>query len=422
MRKPLTTTSPAGFDRRHVLAGLGATLIATPRAFAGASPEQIGQRLAQAQQDGRVSGLHALLVSQGGKLVFEHYGQGDDEQAGRGPLGTVVFGPDVPHDLRSVSKGVVGLAYGIALAAGKVPPPEAKLYEQFPDYPDLAGQSGRDRVTIHHALSMTLGLDWDELTVPYSDPRNAETAMEASPDRFRFMLERPIVGEPGARWTYCGGATALLGRLIARGTGETLLAYCRRVLFDPMGFGPVAWAQGRDGEYRAASGLRLLPRDLLKIGQLVHAGGVWNGDQIVPRDWMKRAITLRWRSGMVAATAITGISAPMPLPRHSASNPGSAALGGAVSACTFFLRSTSSSRSTAATTTSPARNRGVSTMSSSARSCCQASSRFRVRPASTACLSYPFDPDNYMTNEQRLTSSNNSTHASVARTQSRSSP
>jgi CubicO group peptidase (beta-lactamase class C family) len=290
MRKPLTAMPPVGFDRRHVLAGLGATLIATPRASAGPSPEQIGLRLAQAQQDGRVSGLHVLLVSQGGKLVFEHYGQGDDEQAGV-PLGTVVFGPDVPHDLRSVSKGVIGLAYGIALAASKVPPPEAKLYEQFPDYPDLASQPGRDRLTIHHVLSMTLGLDWDELTVPYRDPRNAETAMEAAPDRFRFILERPIVGEPGVRWTYCGGATALLGHLIARGTGEPLLAYCRRVLFDPLGFGPVALAQGRDGEYRAASGLRLLPRDLLKIGQLVHAGGVWNGDQIVPRDWVKRAIT-----------------------------------------------------------------------------------------------------------------------------------
>jgi CubicO group peptidase (beta-lactamase class C family) len=289
MSKPLTATPPAGFDRRHVLAGLGATLIATPRAFAAPSPEQIGQRLAQVQQDGKVSGLHALLVSQGGKLVFEHYGQGDDEAAGRGRLGTVVFGPDVPHDLRSVTKGVMGLIYGIALAAGKVPPPEAKLYEQFPDYADLASQPGRDRLTIHHALSMTLGLDWDELTVPYVDPRNAETAMEASPDRFRFILERPIVGEPGASWTYCGGATALLGRLIARGTGEPLLAYCRRVLFGPMGFGPVAWAQGKDGEYRAASGLRLLPRDLLKIGHLVRAGGEWNGDQIVPRDWVMRA-------------------------------------------------------------------------------------------------------------------------------------
>jgi CubicO group peptidase (beta-lactamase class C family) len=291
MHQPPAAMLMAKFDRRHFLAVLGAGLIAAPRAFAESSSEQINQRLSQTLQDGRVSGLHALLVSQGGKLVFEHYGQGEDEAVGRGFLGTVVFAPDVPHDLRSVTKSVVGLAYGIALAAGKVPPPEAKLYEQFPEYPDLASQPGRDRLTIHHVLSMTLGLDWDELTIPYGDPRNAENAMEDAPDRFRFILERPIVAEPGARWSYCGGATALLGRLIARGTGEPLLAYCRRVLFDPMDFGATDWARGRDGEFRAASGLRLLPRDLLKIGQLVLAGGVWNGRQIVPRDWGKRAMT-----------------------------------------------------------------------------------------------------------------------------------
>ena len=140
---------------------------------------------------------------------------------------------------------------------------------------------------------MTLGFDWDELTIPYgSDLRNSEIAMEAAPDRFRFILERPIVDEPGTKWTYCGGATAILGHLIERGTGEPLLAYCRRVLFDPMGFGPVGWAKGLgDGQYRAASGLRLLPRDLLKIGELWRVGGAWDGQQIVLRDWMKRVVT-----------------------------------------------------------------------------------------------------------------------------------
>jgi CubicO group peptidase (beta-lactamase class C family) len=291
MRRLPTTMQMTRLDRRHFLAALGAGLIATPRAFAGPSTESISQRLAQAERDGKVSGLHALLISQGGKLVFEHYGQGEDEAAGRGFLGTVVFAPDVPHDLRSVSKSVVGLAYGIALAAGKVPPPEAKLYDQFGEYPDLASQPGRGRLTIHHVLSMTLGFDWDELTIPYGNPGNAENAMEAASDRFRFILERPIVGEPGANWTYCGGATALLGRLIEKGTGEPLLAYCQRVLFDPMGFSPVTWAKGRDGEFRAASGLRLLPRDLLKIGQLMLAGGAWDGRQLVPRDWVKRVVT-----------------------------------------------------------------------------------------------------------------------------------
>ncbi|HXW30664.1 MAG TPA: serine hydrolase, partial [Xanthobacteraceae bacterium] len=276
--------------------------------------------MGQAEQDGRVSGLHALLVSQGGKLLFEHYGRGEDMSWGR-PLGPVVFAPDVLHDLRSVSKSVVGLVYGIALAAGKVPPPEARLYDQFPDYPDLAKQPGRDRITMHHVLSMTLGLDWDELTIPYGDPRNSEIAMEAAADRFRFVLERPIVLEPGAKWTYCGGATALLGRLIARGTGEELLAYCRRVLFDPLEFGPAEWTKGNDGEPHTASGLRLLPRDMLKLGQLALAGGMWNGRQIVASDWVKRVTTpvvaidrgrsygYHWYMGDVAAGA-------PPQPRH----------------------------------------------------------------------------------------------------------
>jgi hypothetical protein len=155
--------------------------------------------------------LRHLLVAKGDRLLLEHYETGEDENWGT-KLGRVAFGPVVRHDLRSVSKSVVGLLYGIALAEGKVPPPEAKLYARFPEYADLAAQSGRDRLTIAHVLSMTLGFEWDELTIPYDDPRNSENAMVVAPDRYRYILERPIVGEPGSKWVYCGGATALLGR------------------------------------------------------------------------------------------------------------------------------------------------------------------------------------------------------------------
>ncbi len=248
-------------------------------------------RLEAAEQNGKVSGLHALLVSQGDTLLLEHYGTGTDERWGQ-PLGTVAFGPEVMHDLRSVSKSVVGLLYGIALAEGRVPLPEAGLYEQFPQYADLARQPGRDRLTIAHVLGMTLGLEWDELTVPYgTDLRNSEIAMVMAPDRVRFILGLPIVDEPGVKWTYCGGATTILGHLIAKGTGMPLLAYARRGLFNPMGFGANDWVEGTDGELQAASGLRLLPRDMLKIGQLALAGGVWQGQQMVPADWVKSIAT-----------------------------------------------------------------------------------------------------------------------------------
>ena len=213
---------------------------------------------------------------------------GEDEAWGR-KLGQVTFGPTVLHDLRSVTKSIVGMLYGIALADGKVPPPEARLYDQFPEYADLAKQPGRERLTVAHVLSMTVGFEWDELTIPYGDPRNSEIAMELSPDRYRYVLDRPIAGEPGVKWTYNGGCTALLGRLITQGTGDKLPDYARRVLFDPMGLGPTEWSNGLQGEAAAASGLRMRPPDLLRIGQMVLAGGAWQGRQIVPAK-LARAI------------------------------------------------------------------------------------------------------------------------------------
>jgi len=275
-------------DRRQAILGMGAALMVSGTNRAAAGGNDIDSLLAPLMRDGKVSGLHTLLAARGGRLLVERYWEGEDWNRGT-PLGKVAFGPAVLHDLRSVSKSIVGMLYGIALADGKVPPPEAKLYAQFPEYADIAQEPGRDRLTVAHMLSMTLGTAWDELTFPYSDPRNSEIQMEAAPDRYRFILDRPIVGEPGVKWTYCGGATALLGRLIAKGTGQSLPDFARKAMFEPLVLGPTEWTKGRDGEPLAASGLRMRPPDLLRIGQMVLANGTWQGRQIVPGEWLKRS-------------------------------------------------------------------------------------------------------------------------------------
>src|SRR5215470_17428944 len=279
--------------KRRMLLGCGIALLTAParRAFGAVTAAAFERHLGLVTEHDKLSGLHALLVSQHATVIFEHYQPGEDETRSGEQLGIVDFTPNVPHDLRSVTKSVVGLLYGIALTDGKVPPPDAKLYAQFPKYPDLGAQIGRDKLTIAHALSMTMGLEWDELSVPYGDPHNSETAMNAAADRYRYILSLPIAGEPGAKWTYCGAATALLGRLIARGTNMPLVEYAQQVLFQPMGFGPVEWAQGKDGEPHAASGLRLLPRDMLKVGHLVLARGTWQSRQLVPAAWVEKVST-----------------------------------------------------------------------------------------------------------------------------------
>jgi hypothetical protein len=190
-----------------------------PAGEAGVAAD-LGDRIDAAQRNGELPGLHGFLLARRGRLALERYYPGTDQTWGRS-LGLVAFGPDTLHDLRSVTKSLVGLLYGIALAEGKVPAPNAVLVDQFPEYSDLAADPVRRRLTIAHVLTMTMGLEWNE-NLPYTSPANSEIAMERAPDRYRFVLERPIREAPGARWSYSGGATALLGRLIACGVGAPL--------------------------------------------------------------------------------------------------------------------------------------------------------------------------------------------------------
>lgn len=256
---------------------------ATP-AEAGFAPDLADRLDAAAAGDQRFDNLHAVVVVCDGRLVAERYYQGSDEVWGR-PLGHRAFGPGDLHDLRSVTKSLVGLLYGIALADGAVPLPDAPLLDQFPEYPGLADDPRRSRLTVAHALTMTMGTEWDE-GLSYADPRNSEHAMELAADRYRYVLDRPMVAEPGSRWVYNGGASALVGRLIARGTGLSLHDFAEARLFGPLGIRPSEWVRGRDGDCLAASGLRLRPRDLARIGRLVLDDGNWDGTQVVPSDWL----------------------------------------------------------------------------------------------------------------------------------------
>lgn len=260
-------------DRRRwlqtgaALAALGCTACASVGQGGASSTgtglaEDLGERLDQGVQSGELANLHAVVVMRHGRLALERYFEGEDERWGE-PLGKVAFNADSLHDVRSVSKSVVGLLYGMALAEGKVPALDTPLVQAFPAYSDLAADEGRRGILISHALGMTMGLQWDE-DLPYSDPRNSEIAMERSSDRYRYVLEQPIVAPPGERWCYSGGATALLGHLIAQGSGMPLLDYARHKLFAPLGIDQAEWTPGTNGEAAAASGLRLRARDLAR--------------------------------------------------------------------------------------------------------------------------------------------------------------
>lgn len=241
--------------------------------------ETLLDRLQAGIDDGSLKGLHSVYLAHDGEEFASAYFEGEDERWGE-PLDLKVHGPQTRHDLRSVTKSIVGLLYAIARDEGIVSEPNASLIKQFPQYADLAQDTERQKITIAHTLTMTMGMAWDE-SLPYSDPRNSEIAMERAPDRYRFILEQDLTGEPGKKWNYSGGATAIIAKLIADGSGMSLDEFADSRLFEPLGITKYTWVRGFDGEPSAASGLRMRAPDLAKIGQLIVTKGRFEGQKIV---------------------------------------------------------------------------------------------------------------------------------------------
>src|SRR4051812_44549540 len=132
-------------DRRALIAGAGAALVslqsgavssdwetADPRSAGFA--DDLSARLDKLIANKRIWGLHSVVVVQGRKIALERYFEGEENSWGT--IRYVTFGPDTLHNLYSVTKSIVALIYGVALAEGKVPPPEAPLYARFPEYAD----------------------------------------------------------------------------------------------------------------------------------------------------------------------------------------------------------------------------------------------------------------------------------------------
>jgi CubicO group peptidase (beta-lactamase class C family) len=227
--------------------------------------------------------IHAVVVARRGKLVFERYFGGLDDRWVLSS-GYTQFSPTEKHDIRSISKSVTSLLVGIALGEGKFPSLDSPVIDAFPEYADLRTPE-KARITFRHLLMMAHGLVWDE-TVAWRDPKNNERLMMEAKDPYRYTLEQPVALPPGTLFNYSGGASTLLAGALTKVTGRRVDDYAREKLFAPLGITDFEWLDFTgSSEIAAFGGLRLRPRDLAKIGQLLLSDGSWNGRQVLPTGW-----------------------------------------------------------------------------------------------------------------------------------------
>ena len=241
---------------------------------------------------GKYGEIHSILIYKDNRLVLEAYFPGHKYQwdAPNHKGDYLAWNKESPHVLQSATKSFVSICIGIAIDKGFIKSVDQSMFDYLPDYQQYNNNNKND-VTIKHLLTMTSGFQWDEWSSSLSSIENDAIGIYFSDKNpVEFVLQRPLVAVPGTHFNYSGGDMQILGEILKNATGMDIGEFSAKYLFEPMGIGSFDWwLTYPTGEISTAGGLKLTPRDMLKIGTLFLNGGTWNGQRILSKEWIDKS-------------------------------------------------------------------------------------------------------------------------------------
>ena len=248
----------------------------------------------KAIERGRFREIHSMLVYKADQLVFEEYFEGHQYQwdAPKYYGELVQWTATTPHPVMSCTKSVTSACVGIAVKMGFIDSVEQSIFDYLPEYQNLKSNN-REYITIENLLTMTSGLAWDEWSSAHGE--NSSNDMDRvyfAADQINYVLDRPWWAAPGDFFTYNGGGIVLLGEIMKNATGMDMEEFATKYLFEPLGIGSQSWWRFPNGKLETASSLSLTPRDMIKFGVLYLNNGNWQGEQIIPKDWVQKSSTV----------------------------------------------------------------------------------------------------------------------------------
>ena len=204
-------------------------------------------------------GTYGICVQRAGEPVREHRFRSDDRV-----------------NLYSVSKTFTSVALGMAEAEGRLTLDD-RFLDHMPELRPIAADGFED-VTLRHLLTMTSGTGHTWFSVDRID----------AADLLHEIVAAPLVAEPGTRFAYTGSGPYAVGRVLARATGADLRGYLLPRLFAPLGLHNPAWHACPLGHPFAESDLYLKTGELARFAYLLVQEGRWNGEQVVPAEYVRR--------------------------------------------------------------------------------------------------------------------------------------
>lgn len=202
-------------------------------------------------------GVYGIYLHQHGQIIGSHH-----------------FRCDERVNLYSASKLFAAIGIGIAESEGILELSD-KILNYFPEYMNIASD-GSDAIEIRHLLKMCTGHDQEHYRHNTRDDRAA-----------MFFTEK-MNHPPGTYFFYENSATYMLGRIIEKCTGLSMLEYLKPRLFEKLEIINPQWFTCYHGHTSCSGGLFLKAEEFSRIGLMLLANGVYQGKQIVSQDFVKR--------------------------------------------------------------------------------------------------------------------------------------
>ncbi|QDV25148.1 serine hydrolase domain-containing protein [Aureliella helgolandensis] len=233
----------------------------------GVSTKAIREFIERADQE--VQSLHSMMLVRHGQVVAEAWWAPESA--------------DKPHVLWSLSKSFTSTAVGLAVAEGKLSVDDLVL-SFFPDESPAEPSANLKSMRVRDLLTMTAG-------------HQAEVKLTKEEPWTKSFLEHEVPHKPGTHFQYNTPATYMLSAIVQKVTGQTVLEYLQPRLFDPLGISAPRWDASPQGISIGGYGLFLKTEDLAKFGQLYLQHGQWEGEQIVPAQWIAQATSKQVSNG-----------------------------------------------------------------------------------------------------------------------------
>jgi len=244
--------------------------------------ERVGiEKFVQLLVDMPIDSVHApqvegILIARHGKLVFEEYFHGENR--------------DRFHETRSAAKSLTATLVGAAMQAGAPLEVSTPVYRIMYGGTFPADLDPRKRaMTLENLLTMSSGYFCDDDNDAAPGNENKMLDQTEEPDYYRYTLRVPMDSAPGDKTVYCSINPNLALGVVNQATHEAVLDTFDRLLGTPLKIATYAWPLDGVGHPYGGGGAQFLPRDFMKLGQLMLNGGTWQGHRILSREYVTRA-------------------------------------------------------------------------------------------------------------------------------------